>query len=460
MSTEKIALVAGAMRAWVSAFLMVTACVVSASPDIESFTTANGARVLFVRAAALPMIDVRVTFAAGSARDGAHPGVAAFTSTLLDDGAGEWTADQIAERLDATGAQVGSGALRDMAWVSLRSLTDATLLDPAVAIAAAMIGDPRFPPEAVERERGRILTAIKGQDESPAEIGSRVFFETLYAGHPYGTPPAGTPESVAAIRREDIVAHHARWYVAANATVVVVGDVTRAGALALAERLVGGLPRGEAAPALPPPQPLAQSVTRRIEFPSKQSHVLVGEAVSTRDDPDYFPLHVGNYILGGGGFVSRLMQEIREKRGLSYSVHSYFSPMAVPGPFIMGLQTKNEQAGEALKLLGETLDRFLREGPTEKELDAARRGIIGGFALGLDTNAKLVEQIAAIGFYGLPLDWLDRYNARVEAVTRAAVREAFARHLHPDRMATVVVGDGVNGGVAATPPAGAPAHAP
>jgi len=189
-----------------------------------------------------------------------------------------------------------------------------------------------------------------------------------------------------------------------------------------------------------PPSPPGPGQTVRVAFPSTQSHVLLGEAVLARDDPDYFPLLVGNYILGGGGFSSRLMTEVRSKHGLAYSVYSYFYPYAQRGPLLIGLQTRRDQADEALRLAQGVIDEFIARGPTQRELEAAKKSLVGGFPLRIDTNRKLLEQLAVIGFYRLPLDWLDTYPARLQAVTLDQIRAAFAHRVDPKRFAIVVVG--------------------
>jgi len=168
--------------------------------------------------------------------------------------------------------------------------------------------------------------------------------------------------------------------------------------------------------------------------------VLIGLPALKRGDPDYFPLLVGNYSLGGGGFVSRLMKEVREKRGYAYGVQSYFLTMVQPGPFQIGLQTKKAQTNEALKVTRDVLDNFLAEGPSEAELVAAKQNLIGSFPLRLDSNRKILDNVAMIGFYGLPLDYLDRYAENVEQVTAAEIKAAFARHVKAENMVTVVVG--------------------
>jgi zinc protease len=412
----------------------------SANPKIQHWTTANGARVYFVASPELPIVDIRVVFDAGSARDGAHSGLAQLTNGLLDRGAGDLNADKIAERLDGVGANLDTSSYRDMAIVSLRSLTDPKLLDPALDIMTLVLSQPTFPQDAFKLEQKRTLIALRGQKESPGDIAEKAFFAAIYGDHPYASPPLGTEEAVAALTRRDAVDFHKRYYTGRNAVVAIVGAVDRTAAEKLAERVVGKLPAGKAAPTLPPAKPLAAARLEQVPYPSAQTHILMGQPGISRDDPDYFPLVLGNHILGGSGLVSRIAEEVREKRGLAYSAYSYFSPMHVAGPFTAGLQTRNEKADAALKVLQDTLRDFIAKGPTADELSAAKKNITGGFALNLDSNAKIVGNLASIGFYKLPLDYLDTYNRHIEAVTADQIRDAFRRRVHPRDMVTVMVG--------------------
>ena len=381
-----------------------------------------------------------MVFDAGSARDGEQSGLAQLTNGLLDQGAGDLNADQIAERMEGIGAQFGTSAYRDMAIVSLRSLTDATLLDPALDVMSQVIAAPSFPQDAFDRAQKRTLVALRAQQESPGDIADKAFFAALYGDHPYATPSLGTEKSVTALTRQDAVAFHHRYYTGKNAVIAMVGAIDRAQAEKIAEQVTGKLPAGEAATALPAVKPLTAAKIEKIAYPSAQTHILIGQPGITRDDPDYFALNVGNHILGGSGLVSLMAEEVREKRGLAYSVYSYFTPMHVAGPFTAGLQTRNDKADEALGVLRDTLRDFIAKGPTDEELSAAKKNITGGFALRLDSNGKIVENIAAIGFYNMPLDYLDTYNQRVEAVTAAQIRDAFTRRVHPEDMVTVMVG--------------------
>ncbi len=425
------------------AALLFAASAAQAGPAIQHWQTQNGARVYFVSAPDLPMVDVRVVFDAGSARDDGKNGLAALTATMLAEGVktaeAELNADEIAERFAALGARFGAGADRETASVSLRSLTETGLLQPALDLMAGILRAPAFPAAAFERERNRMLVGLRQQEQSPGDIASKNFYKALYADHPYAGEPGGTEQTLSRLTREDVAEFHARYYVARNAVVAIVGALTRDEAHALAEQVAGSLPPGERAAALPAVAPqLAQTI--RLPHPSTQTHVLIGQIGMSRDDPDYFPLLVGNHILGGSGLVSRISNEIREKRGLSYSAYSYFAPMRVAGPYMLGLQTRNDRADEALQVLRGTLADFVANGPAEEELKAAGKNITGGFALRLDSNSKLLDHLVLIGFYHLPLDYLDTYTSRVEGVTLAQIKDAFQRRVHPERMVTVIVG--------------------
>ncbi|MCU7905346.1 MAG: insulinase family protein [Candidatus Thiodiazotropha sp. (ex Epidulcina cf. delphinae)] len=419
---------------------LLFAGVVTATPRIETWQTANGAGVLFVEAPEIPMVDVRVVFDAGSARDGAKQGVTSFTNSLLSEGAGGWDAYRIAERMENVGAQLEVGSLRDMAWVSVRSLTEHKALSVSLETLAAVLAKPRFAPEDIERKRQSILAGLLQDEQSPGSVGQKRLYRLVFGDHPYAADPAGTAESVKSLTRRDIQEAHQRLYVARNALVTIVGAVDKERAKGIAEQVTRALPAGEPAPAIPPVEALQQAVEERIPFPSTQSHLYLGQPGMRRGDPDYFPLYVGNHILGGSGLVSLLSEEVREKRGLSYSVYSYFMPMRRFGLFQLALQTKNEQADEALQVARSTLERFIEAGPTDEELQAAKQNITGGFPLRVASNGKIVEYLAVIGFYGLPLDYLDTFTEKVRAITREGIRDAFKRRVDPDRLVRVQVG--------------------
>ncbi len=410
--------------------------------DINTWTTTTGARVMFVAAPDLPMVDVRVTLAAGSARDGEQPGLASLTANLLTEGAGEWSADEIAERLDAVGAKISTGVDRDMAWVTLRSLVEEPALNTALETLAAIVAQPRFSTADVERVRRNRLVALTRSEQQPGTVARKALYHMIFADHPYAHDPSGNIESVGAMQPEDLRQFHQRHYQAANAVISLVGALTRPQAEALVEQLSAEWTPGTPAPPISAVTPLAQGEVQRIDFPSSQTHVLVGAPGMRRNDPDYFPLYVGNHILGGGGLVSLLMESVREQRGLSYSVYSYFLPLAEDGPFILGLQTQNAQADAALAVLLDTLAQFIDQGPTEAQLAAAVDNITGGFPLRIASNSKIGHYLAVMGFYDLPLDHLERFNERVRAVTAEQIHDAFRRRVDLQRLHQVLVGRG------------------
>ena len=413
---------------------------VHAMPDIQHWVTDNGARVYFVPAPELPMLDVNVTFAAGSVRDDGQPGLARLTNTLLDMGAAGLTANEIATRIESLGAELSTSSVREMASVSLRSLSDRAHLEPALGILADVITRPNFDNKDFERERERKLVGIRRSEQSPSTVAEYTFFRSVYGEHPYAHRVSGTEESVKALGLDAVKAFYKRYYVARNAVVSIVGDLDRRAAEALVEQIIGALPAGRRAAALPTVPVSGQAEEERILHPSTQTHVRMGAPGMHRGDPDYFPLYVGNHVLGGGGLVSRLHEEVREKRGLSYSVNSYFSPMEQDGPYLLSLQTRNDQVDEALAVMRKTLQDFVDKGPTEDELLAAKKNITGGFPLRIASNSGIVSHLNMIGFYDLPLDYLDTFNDRVSAVTREQIKDAFKRRVSPEAMVTIIVG--------------------
>lgn len=427
-----------ALALWTAGLAMLGQA--AAAPQIERWETANGARVYFVQAMELPMVDIQLVFDAGSARDGGKAGLAALTSALLDDGAGDLDADAIAAGFEDLGAQFGANSLRDMGSLSLRSLSDRAHLEPALDLLALILRAPSFPADAFERERNRMLIALQAQEQSPEDIADNAFYRALYGDHPYASNPLGSAESLQTLTREDAAHFYREYYVARNAVIALVGALDRPQAERIAQRLADGLAAGRRAAPLPPVAPLATAAALHVDYPSTQTHVLMGAAGMTRDDPDYYALYVGNHVLGGSGLVSRISTEIREKRGLAYSAYSYFSPMRAAGPYTLGLQTRSDQTTQALDVLGRTLAGFIQDGPTAAELTASKKNITGGFPLRIASNSNITGNLAMIGFYDLPLDYLDRFNERIEAVTAAAVRDAFQRRVQPGKMVTVTVG--------------------
>lgn len=423
-----------------------------AGVPIEQWTQASGVQVFLAPSMGIPMVDVRIDFDAGSRRDppdqaGLASATAGMTAKGVRASASEAALDEnsLSEAWADLGASFGADASGDRMSFSLRSLTYPDLLPKAVQLAARQLGEPAFPSAIWQREREKLVASIKEANRRPATLAGRAFAAAVYGQHPYGFEM--TEATLPRINVADMQAHYQRYILPCRAKVTIVGAVTRIQADVLVTNLFSRLPSATtgstACPVLPPVAevaPMDKSVEQRIAFESAQAHILIGQPGFKRDDPDYFALTVGNYILGGGGFVSRLTNEVREKRGLSYSVYSYFAPAMHAGAFTLGLQTRPDQADQAVQVSRDVLRRFVTEGPTEVELQAAKDNLIGGFALRVDNNRKLLDNIANIAWNQLPLDYLDTWTQHVQRVSLADIKAAFSRKLRPDVMATVILG--------------------
>ncbi len=412
-----------------------------ATPSIQHWQSVSGAKVLFVEDHDIPMLDVAVSLPGGSSYDSAQKsGLAAITHHLLDLGSQGMNEDDTARGLADLGAQLGGGFDQDRASLSLRTLSNTAVRDKALAIMASVLQHPLYSPEILAREQTRIIAGLKEAETKPESIADKAFQKAVYGDHPYALQVSGTVDSVRALTVQDLQDFYRTHYNANHAVVAIMGDVSREQAGVIAEQLTSQLPKTAVELRLPQVVKEIPASELRVSHPATQSHILIGAPGMSRSDPDYFPLYVGNYILGGGGFVSRLMNEVREKRGLAYSVYSYFMPLKQTGAFQVGLQTKKEQADEALALVRKTLSDFIAQGPTERELIAAKQNIVGGFPLRIDSNRKILEYLSIIGFYDMPLTYLDDFTRRVDQVSVVQIRDAFKRHIDPQHMATVIVG--------------------
>jgi zinc protease len=413
-----------------------------AGVKIQQWQTATGAEVYFVENHDLPIVDLSVNFSAGSVRDTAEKsGLAGVTRYLMALGAAGMSDEVIANKMADIGAILGGEFNSDRATFKLRTLSNAREQTQALDVFVKVLQKPDFPQAVLDREKARIIAGLQESATQPESIANNAFMAALYGKHPYSLDESGEVETISKINREDLQAFYAKHYGAKGSVIAMMGDLTREQANRIAENISGNLPKASSLEPIASVTLPTQAIEQRIAHPASQSHILLGYPGIKRGDADLFPLYVGNYILGGGGFVSRLTEEVREKRGLVYSVYSYFMPMAELGPFQIGLQTKKEQADVALKLVRETLDKFLKDGVTEKELTAAKANIIGGFPMRIDSNAKILDYLAMIGFYHLPLNYLDEYNGNVDKVTVAQIKETFNRRLKPENFVTIVVGD-------------------
>ena len=421
-----------------------------AALPIQKFQLPGGALVYLVESPAIAMLDVQIDFDGGSRRDlASKAGLASMSAALLEKGVlaknGQSALDEnaLGEAWADLGAQFSASAGSDRLSFSLRTLAEPDLLAKAVALAARQIGEPAFPDAVWQRDRQKVIAALKEADTRPSTLAQRAYSQAVYGAHPYGFEI--TVPTVTNINTADMRAFYASSVAACRARISMVGAVSRAQAEQIAQALLARLPQTPCAslPALAPvPEvmPLARAAVQNIAFDAAQAQVLLGQPGYKRSDPAFFTMLVGNYILGGGGFVSRLMTEVREKRGLTYGIYSNFAPGLHAGAFTVSLQTRPDQAKEALALTRQVIEDFVKSGPTEQEVKAAKDNLIGGFALLIDSNRKLLGSVSSIAWNDLPLNYLDTWQAQVEKVTASDIKAAMADKLQPDKMVTVVLG--------------------
>ena len=419
-----------------------------ATLPIEQLESFNGARAYLVQTKSLPMVDIEVSIDAGDRYDPAgKSGLADLVAGLMTYGArgdkGLLSEAQIADEIADLGANIGFSVSGERATLRIRSLSRKDLRDRAVQLAAAMLSAPSYDANIVAREKQRTITSLLEAETKPEYVLERRFKSMVYGNYPLAQSPS--VKSVSAITPADLAQFHKRFYRSDRMIVSIVGDVDQAQAKEIVQNLLKKIP--QAGPNIPtlaqlqrsPVEPLSQREVF-IPFDSQQAHIAMGMTAVTRNNPDYFPLLVGNYILGGGGFVSRLMSEVREKRGLAYSVFSYFSPGKDAGIFQAGLQTKSDQGALALEVMSQTIANFIANGPTVSELLAAKANLVNGYPLRIDNNRKLLDNVSSIVWNDLPLNTMEIWTQQVEAVTLDQVTAAFQKYLAMDRMKIVVLG--------------------
>ena len=415
---------------------------------IQKLETFKGAKAYLVETRALPMVDIEVSIDAGDRYDPlGKSGLADMTAGLMKYGVRSDKAPlneaQIADEIADLGASIGLSVGGERAILRIRTLSRKDLLDRAIQLASAMLSAPTYDPNILAREKQRTITNLLDAETKPEYVLERRFQKMVYGSYPLAQSPS--VKSIAAITPSDLSQFHQRFYRGDRMIVSIVGDVNASQANEIVQTLLRKIPQsGPAIPPLPelqrsPIEPLAQREVK-IAFDSQQAHIAMGMTAVTRNNPDYFPLLVGNYVLGGGGFVSRLMSEVREKRGLAYSVFSYFSPGKDTGIFQAGLQTKSDQAAVALDVMSQTIGQFIANGPTASELAAAKSNLINGYPLRIDNNRKLLDNVSSIVWNDLPLDTMEVWTKQVEAVTLDQVTAAFQKYLAMDRMKIVVLG--------------------
>jgi zinc protease len=437
-------------RTWMSGMVLLLATLSSivliAPPAAQAsdikpvrWVTKSGMVVLFIERHTLPTVHLQLLIKAGGTLDPqGREGTANLVASLLDEGTTNRSSQQIAEAIDFIGASLSAGASPESTLISLNVLKKD--LKPGMGLFSDVLLHPTFPEEELKRVRQQIIGGLIAEEDEPDTIAHKAWQELVYGTHPYHHPTEGYREALPGITREALVDFHHRYYQPRLAILAVVGDLTRREVERLLIEYLGGWKNTdrEPPPAVLTPEPMPPQ-TKLIDKELTQATIILGHLGLPRNDPDYYAVTVMNYILGGGGFSSRLMKQIRDNQGLVYGLSSRFHAMKAGGSFSIGMQTKNATANQALDEMMRVIGQFQADGATPQELDEAKAYLIGSFPLRMDTNAKLVGLLTSIEFYDLGLSYLNDYPKKIAAITLADVKRVAARYIHPDRMTMVVV---------------------
>ncbi|SSC11014.1 M16 family metallopeptidase [thiotrophic endosymbiont of Bathymodiolus puteoserpentis (Logatchev)] len=420
-------------------FLLLVSSV-HAKLNIQHWMTPEGAKVLFVQTKGLPILDISLNFDAASGKEGEKYGLASLTNSLLGSATQYRNEEQIINAFESLGAQFSGYSLKDMSIVSLRTLSRESILRKSLNIFTEVVTQPSFKQKYLTRAKRQILQSIRAAQQSPSSIASIAFNKAVFGEHPYAHEAIGTQDTIGNITTKDLKHHYQQFFVAKNLIIALVGDVSKVKAKQIARQISHGLNIGQKAKANPVVKPLNDAQDIHIDFPSKQTHLLIGQTGVNRSHPDFYPLYLGNHIFGGSGLTSILSGEIREKKGLAYSVYSHFSQMQSNGSFVMKLQTKNAQANKAKKIAVQTLNNFINNNIDKQKLQDGKDNIIGGFALQTASNANILTYLSIIGFYNLPLDYLDTFTDKIKDISTQDIQNAFAQLINTDKLVIVSVG--------------------
>lgn len=408
--------------------------------NIENWQTDNGTPVYFVRTPTIPMVDIRLVFAAGSAYDGQQFGIASLTNGLIGQATKNLSADQIADEFASIGAITSGSVNRDKAVLALRTLTEPRFFDKAISVFTQIVSQPIFTDKAIERAKNMAIASIQSDAQDPGEIAEKAFYHSVFKNSGYAEDPAGTLATIKMITQDNIKEFYQKYYVAKNMKIIVVGDMTTEQVKKVANDLANHFQLGAAAPQANSIQPKINGKELHINYPSDQTSIYLGQVGVTRNDPNYFPLIVGNMVLGGLPQTSIFYDVLREKYGLVYFAYSQFLPLKLRGPFLISSKTKNQNAEKTVQLFKQLIQQFLDKGPSDKRLQAAKKNIVGGFALNLSSNSNISDTVTNIAFYEMPLNYLDTFTNKVNSVTEKQVQQAFQKTLQPDQFLIVTVG--------------------
>ena len=411
---------------------------------IQQVTSPKGIKAWLVEDHSIPMMALQFAFEGGSSQDPkGKEGLANFLTAMLDEGAGDIKSKKFQALLDEMAIQMEFSASRDAFDGNFKTLTRNR--DKALDLMYLALNKPRFDKKAMQRMRAQLLTGLKFDAKSPNKIATRAWFEAAYGDHPYGRPTKGTEESLKSITAGDLEAYRHRIFARNTLKIGVVGDITAKELAVALDRLFGDLPQKAELVPVPEITQLKGPVRKVIHMDNPQSVAQFGHQGIKREDKDFIPAYVLNYILGGGGFASRLMEQVREKRGLAYSVYSYLYPLDHGAMFLGGVATKNDKLEESLEVITSELKRMAEKGPTKEELENARRYLTGSYPLRFDTSSKIASQLLWIQMDNLGIDYIDTRNRKIQAVTLEQIKSVAKRLLHPERLIITIVGNPKSG---------------
>jgi len=406
---------------------------------IQEVRSPGGIAAWLVSEPTIPLLSVSFSFIGGGSLDQPErKGTGNMVSGLLDEGAGPYNSLAFQTRLEELAVRISFSAGRDTFSGSMRTLTKNR--DAAFDLLRLALNEPHFEAEAVERIRRQILTGLIASQEDPNAIAGRLWFKTAFAGHPYGLPNKGSIETVKAITADDMRVFLGKALARDRLTIGVVGDITAAELGPLLDSTFGALPASTEIKTPPDVVMKGIGILKVVEKPIPQSQVIFGGPGLARNDPDWYAAYVLNYVLGGGGFTSRLTEEVREKRGLAYSVYSYLSPLDHSALYLGGVGTQNQRVGEALAVIKAEIARTRDNGITEDELANAKTFLNGSFPLRLTSSGRIARLLLAIQRESLGIDYMDRRAGLINAVTMKDIARVAKRLLQPDNLLVVVVG--------------------
>ena len=406
---------------------------------IQEVQSPGGIKAWLVEEHSVPLMAMRFAFDGGNSQDPAgKDGIANFMTAMMDEGAGEFAALKFQEKIEDAAMRMSFEDSRDALYGSFETLT--VNRAESVDLLRLAVTKPRFDQDAVERIRAQLLAGLAFEAKDPDRVASREWFATAFAGHPYGRSSNGTVETITKISPDDLRNYHQRVFAKDNLKVVAVGDVDAKTLGTILDTVFGDLPAKAQLAPVPLVSPRKGGGVQVVDMNVPQSVASFGLAGVTRKDPDFMAAFVMNHILGGGGFASRLMEQVREKRGLAYSVYSYLQPYQHASIFAGGVATKNEEIGQSLEVIKAELKRMAEDGPTAEELDSAKKYLVGSYALRFDTNAKIASQLLGILQDDLGIDYVDKRNAQVEAIKLEDVKRSARRILEGDNLIVTVVG--------------------